>query len=94
MHRIFRFDLSKRPPVNARESFSAFSRLVQRYPDSRYAPDARQRMVFLRNRLAEHQNHVANYYFRRGAYAAALNRAKFSDGNLRRRSGQRLIPCS
>ncbi len=78
MHRLFRFDLSKRPPVTAQESFSAFSRLVQRYPDSRYAPDARQRMVFLRNRLAEHENHVANYYFRRGAYAAALNRAKFS----------------
>ena len=78
MHRIFRFDLSKRPPVNALESFSAFSRLVQRYPDSRYAADARQRMVFLRNRLAEHQNHVANYYLRRGAYAAALNRARFS----------------
>ncbi len=76
--RLFRFDLSKRPPVNAQESFSAFSRLVQRYPDSRYAPDARQRMIFLRNRLAEHENHVANYYFRRGAYAAALNRAKFS----------------
>ena len=78
MHRIFRFDLSKRPPVNARESFSAFSQLVQRYPDSSYAPDARQRMVFLRNRLAEHENHVASYYFRRGAYAAALNRAKYS----------------
>jgi outer membrane protein assembly factor BamD len=78
MHRIFRFDLSKRPPVNARESFSAFSQLVQRYPDSIYAPDARQRMVFLRNRLAEHENHVASYYFRRGAYAAALNRAKYS----------------
>lgn len=78
MHRLFRFDLSKRPPVNALESFSAFARLVQRYPDSQYAADARQRMVFLRNRLAEHQNHVANYYLRRGAYAAALNRAKFS----------------
>jgi len=78
MHRFFRFDLSKRPPVNARESFSAFSRLVQRYPDSRFAPDARQRMIFLRNRLAQHENHVANYYFRRGAYAAALNRAKYS----------------
>jgi outer membrane protein assembly factor BamD len=76
--RLFRLDMSKRPPVQAQESFSAFSRLVQRYPDSPYAADARQRMVFLRNRLAEHENHVANYYFRRGAYVAALNRAKFS----------------
>jgi outer membrane protein assembly factor BamD len=35
-------------------------------------------MVFLRNRLAEHENHVARYYLRRGAYMAALNRAKFA----------------
>ncbi|MFQ5636146.1 MAG: outer membrane protein assembly factor BamD [Gammaproteobacteria bacterium] len=76
-HRVFRVDLWKRPPVNARESFSAFSRLVQRYPQSRYAADAHQRMVFLRNRLAQHENYVAGYYFRRGAYAAAINRAKF-----------------
>lgn len=76
--RTLRQDLSKRPPVLARESFSAFSRLVQRYPNSKYAPDAHQRMIFLRNRLAEHQNHVADYYIRRGAYVAALNRAKFA----------------
>ena len=76
--RLLRLDLAKRPPVQARESFSAFSRLIQRYPNSMYAPDARQRMIFLRNRLAEHENYVANYYFKRGAYVAALNRAKFS----------------
>ena len=76
--RVLRLDLSKRPPVLARESFSAFSRLIQRYPNSIYAPDARQRMIFLRNRLAQHENYVANYYFKRGAYVAALNRAKFS----------------
>jgi outer membrane protein assembly factor BamD len=76
--RLLRLDLAKRPPVQARESFSAFSRLIQRYPNSIYAPDARQRMIFLRNRLAEHENYVANYYFKRGAYVAALNRAKYS----------------
>lgn len=76
-HRIFSVELWKRPPVYARESFSAFSRLVQRYPQSRYAPDAHQRMVFLRNRLAQHENYVAEYYFKRGAFAAAANRAKF-----------------
>lgn len=76
-HRIFKVDLWKRPPVNARESFSAFSRLVQRYPQSRYAADAHQRMVFLRNRLAQHENYVAEYYYERGAFAAAANRAKY-----------------
>jgi outer membrane protein assembly factor BamD len=78
LHRWFRLDLSKRPPVDARESFSAFSRLLQRYPDSPYAPDARQRMIFLRNRLSKHQNHIAQYYLDRGAYVAALNRATYS----------------
>ena len=77
-HKMFRVDLAKRPPVNARESFSAFSRLLQKYPDSIYAEDARQRMIFLRNRLAEHENYVADYYFRRGAYVAAMTRARYT----------------
>jgi outer membrane protein assembly factor BamD len=76
--RLLRLDRSKRPPTEARESFSAFAQLLQRYPDSRYAADARQRMVFLRNRLADHENHVARYYVERGAWLAALNRAKFA----------------
>ncbi len=76
-HRMFRVKLWKRPPVNARESYSAFSRLVQRYPQSRYAPDAHQRMVFLRNRMAEHENYIAEYYYRRGAFVAAANRGKY-----------------
>ena len=70
-----RVDLSKRPPVDAMDAFSAFSELTYRFPESRYAPDARQRMIFLRNRLADHEVHVARYYMKRNAYAAALNRA-------------------
>jgi outer membrane protein assembly factor BamD len=77
MHRFMRMDLAKRPPVDATESFSAFSQLLTRYPLSEYAEDARQRMIFLRNRLADHEIHVAEYYMKRGAYIAALNRAKF-----------------
>jgi outer membrane protein assembly factor BamD len=78
LHRLLGVDLARRPPEGARESFSAFAQLLQRYPDSAYAADARQRMIFLRNRLADHENHVARYYLARGAYLAALNRAKFS----------------
>lgn len=78
LHRLFRVDLARRPPEGARESFSAFAQLLQRYPDSPYAADARQRMIFLRNRLAEHENYVARYYLERGAYMAALNRARFA----------------
>jgi len=77
-HRLFRVDLSRRPPKDARDSYSAFTELLRRFPDSVYAPDARQRMLFLRNRVAEHENHVARYYLDRGAFAAALNRANYT----------------
>jgi outer membrane protein assembly factor BamD len=77
-HRILRMDPSERPPDKTRESFSAFAQLVQRFPQSPYAADARQRMIFLRNFLASHENHVAKYYYDRGAWMAALNRAKYA----------------
>lgn len=59
-----------------RNSFQAFKSLVEKYPHSRYAPDARRRMVYLRNRLAAHELYVARYYMRRGAYIAVVNRCK------------------
>jgi outer membrane protein assembly factor BamD len=77
-HKLFNVDLSKRPPKDARDSYSAFAELIRRFPDSRYAPDARQRMLFLRNRVAQHENHIARYYYDRGAYAAALSRANYA----------------
>ena len=77
LERFFNVDLSKRPPVNARKSFEAFDELIKKYPHSAYVGDARQRMVFLRNRLADFELHVALYYMRRGAYVGALNRAKY-----------------
>ena len=77
-HRLLRIDLSKRPPKDARDAYSAFAELLRRYPNSIYAPDARQRMIFLRNRVAEHENHIARFYLERGAYAAALSRANYT----------------
>jgi outer membrane protein assembly factor BamD len=77
LERRFNVDLSQRPPVNARKSFDAFQQLLDKYPHSEYVADARQRMIFLRNRLADFELHVALYYMRRGAYVGALNRAKF-----------------
>ena len=77
----FRVDLSKRPPENSRTSFQAFQQLIQRFPESQYAADARQRMIFLRNRLANYEVYVARYYFNRGAYIAALNRCKYAIEN-------------
>jgi outer membrane protein assembly factor BamD len=71
-------DLTERDPKAARESFDAFRDLITRFPDSKYTPDARDRMNYLVNAMASHQVHVANYYMRRGAYVAAVNRAQFS----------------
>jgi len=77
MERWFNVDLSRRPPATARKSFDAFDELLKKYPHSEYAADARQRMIFLRNRLADFELYVAKYYMRRGAYVGALNRAKY-----------------
>ena len=59
-------------------AYQSLRRLVERFPASQYAPDAELRMVAIKNRLAAYENHVADYYLRRGAYVAALNRAKRS----------------
>jgi outer membrane protein assembly factor BamD len=77
MERKFNVDLSQRPPVNARKSFEAFQQLIEKYPHSEYVADSRQRMIFLRNRLADFELHVALYYMKRGAYVGAINRAKY-----------------
>jgi len=73
---VYKRDLAENDPVAAREAYDAFKILVTRYPDSKYAPDARDRMTFLVNSLARHDTNVAEYYFRRGAYVAAVNRAQ------------------
>jgi outer membrane protein assembly factor BamD len=77
LERRFRVDLSQRPPLNAKKSFDSFQQLIEKYPHSEYANDSRQRMIYLRNRLADFELHVALYYMRRGAYIGALNRAKY-----------------
>ncbi len=77
-------DPSERDPGAALQSFRDFSELIKRYPDSKYAKDAAQRMVFLRNNLAQHEVHVASYYLRRRAYVAAANRAKYVIENYQR----------
>jgi outer membrane protein assembly factor BamD len=69
-------DLSERDQKASRDAFQAFKQLTDQFPASTYAPDARQRMAFIVNSLASYEVHVARYYFRRGAYVAAANRAQ------------------
>jgi len=78
LERLFRVDVSVRPPKDTEQAFSTFQELLRRFPDSRYAADARQRMIWLRNRLATYENHVAQYYLDRGAYIAAVQRTQYA----------------
>ncbi len=77
-------DLTERDPQAAQDAFDAFRELVTRFPQSRYVPDAQARMSYLVNSLASAEVNVAEYYLRRGAYVAAINRAQFALTNYPR----------
>jgi outer membrane protein assembly factor BamD len=73
---IYEQDPTERDPKATREAFAAFKALVDKFPNSKYAPDSIARMKYLVNAMAAYEVHVANYYHRRGAYLASLNRAQ------------------
>ncbi len=73
-----RQDLSERDQKAAKESFEAYKELAAKFPESKYTTDARQRMTYIVNSLALYEVHVARYYFSRGAYVAAINRAQLA----------------
>ncbi len=75
LSRMFNIDMARRDQSNAQQAFVSFQELIERFPDSPYADDARQRMVELRNRIARHEWYVADFYLRREAYMAAVGRA-------------------
>ena len=80
---ITRQDLSERDQKASKEAFESFKELVTRFPDSRYAPDAAQRMNYIVGSLAQYEVHVARYYYKRGAYLAAANRAQVALADYR-----------
>jgi len=80
---ISRQDLAERDQKAAKESFESFKELTTRYPESRYTPDARLRMTYVVNALAQSEVHVARYYYSRGAYIAAINRAQTAIADYR-----------
>lgn len=73
---IAKQDLAERDQKASKDSFDAFKELSARFPDSKYTADAQQRMVYIVNSLARYEVHVARYYYTRGAYVAAVNRAQ------------------
>ncbi len=70
-------DPGMRDPKAMREAFQYFAKLVERFPESKYAEDARKRMLYTRNKLAEHELHVARFYMGREAYVAAAKRTNY-----------------
>ena len=78
-----RQDLTERDQKASKESFEAFKELVDRFPESRYANDSRQRMNYIVSALAQYEVHVARYYYKRGAYLAAVNRAQVAVSDYR-----------
>lgn len=78
LERLMPARVRDRDQSTALDAFNDFSELIRRFPDSRFVPDARQRMVFLRNNLAAYELIVAEYYLRRKAYIAAANRARYT----------------
>src|SRR5690606_17313285 len=77
LQRVWKLDASRRDLAAPNQAYSDFNTLLERYPSSRYASDARQRMVALRNMFSRHEVETALYYLRRGAWVAAADRATY-----------------
>lgn len=77
LDRLFPSDPTRTDTTSAKQAFNDFAELVQKFPNSPYAKDARERMIFLRDNLAKHEIHVAKFYLARNAYVAAINRGKY-----------------
>jgi len=73
---LFGVDRFNRDPSNSQQAFKDFSFLIKRYPDSQYAADALQRLIFIKDRLARYEIAIAKWYIKREAYIAAINRSK------------------
>lgn len=80
---LYKQDLSERDQKAAKESFESFKELLNRFPESKYSQDARSRMTYIVNSLAQYEVHVARYYYTRGAYISAINRAQTAIADYR-----------
>lgn len=95
---IVNMDRSDRDATEVRAAFEDFRTLIDKFPDSKYAADARKRMVYIKHRLAKYEIAVARYYIERGAFVAAANRGQyivenFSDTNLVQEALEIMVEC-
>ena len=86
LDRVLPSDPTKTDTESVMQSYNDFAELVQKFPNSKYTQDSRQRMIYLHNNLANYEINVADYYMRRKAYVAAANRAKYVLENYARTS--------
>lgn len=77
LQRVWKLDASRRDLSTPMQGYNDFSIVAERYPNSKYAEDARQRMVYLRNQFARHELDTALYYLRRDAWVSAATRARY-----------------
>jgi outer membrane protein assembly factor BamD len=89
LDRVFAVDLAKRDLVPMKKAYNNFSAIVDRFPNSRYAPAAYQYQIYLRNLLAKHQLQLAEFYYDRKAYVAVINRA---NGVIKHYQGSPSVP--
>ena len=76
LQRYFPYDMSQHDPNNYQQAYSAFDTVIKKYPNTPYAKDARRRMVYLKNVMAQYELNVAEYYYQVKAYVASLSRAR------------------
>ncbi len=72
--RYLKIDFSERDLTNMKQAYNDFYDMIERFPSSRYVPNARARMVYLRNMMANYELNVARFYYKKAAYLAAINR--------------------
>lgn len=77
LNRYFPMDRAERDPNPAKKALASFQHLVTHYPDSPYIENAKQRMIYLRNMIAENELYAAKYYLKKGAYLAAATRCNY-----------------
>jgi len=77
LQRVWSLDSSRRDLASPNQAYADFNTVTDRYPNSRYAVDARNRMATLRNTFARHEIETGLYYLRREAYVAAAQRATY-----------------
>lgn len=86
---LLNLDPTQRDPRAAQEAFNYFAQVIAQFPDSEYAEDAAQRLVYLHDNLGRYEVNVAEFYLRRGAYVAAVSRAKYVVEKFRRTAAAR-----